>query len=135
MAMSGDGLFVDVTYRGLKVALGARATAVDGSCLFVEHETPLPVGAPVTVARPGEAPVEGRVVGIVEQEASAKAQPGMRIRWGVAEAPAREREPSETLVGMAVAPDESDADTSSPGGDGEPPTSGRRRKRSKKNGR
>jgi hypothetical protein len=119
--MSDDGLLVDVTYRGLKVAQRARAVEVDGSCLFVHHETPLPVGAPVTLARPGEPAVEARVVAVVEQEASAKAQPGMRIRWS-----APEREPHETLVGMGVPPGEADD---------EAPTSGRRRKKSKRNGR
>jgi hypothetical protein len=71
---------VDVTYRGLKVATRAKATPVDAGCLFVEHETPLPVGAPVSLARDGEA-LDGRVVAVIEQEGSAKGHPGMKIRW------------------------------------------------------
>lgn len=101
---------VDVTYRGLKVATRAPATPVDAGCLFVEHETPLPVGAPVRLARAGET-LDGRVVAVIEQEASCKSRPGMRIRWKDDAAAARPAAPAVVeSVPEPISPDERKTD-------------------------
>jgi hypothetical protein len=70
---------VDVTYRGLKVATGARLVPSGPGTGFVEVETPLPVGARLVLS--GELAKEARVTGVVEQEAGTKTVAGMRIAW------------------------------------------------------
>lgn len=70
---------VDVICRGLDVVRRAKfEPASDGG--FVEMETPLPVGTPLTVVL-GDAVKEARVSGVVEHEASARSAPGMRLLW------------------------------------------------------
>src|SRR5262245_37617737 len=76
---------VDVTYRGLKVAQGARLVPDGAGGGFVEHDLPLPVGSKVTIVRNGQS-MEARVVSVVEQEQGAKSPPGMKLSWGAAEA-------------------------------------------------
>src|SRR5687768_3924143 len=77
--MSQDSEFVDLTYRGLRIAHKAKLRE-DGEGSFVEHEAPLPVGTPLVVVREsGEK--TARVIGVVEQEAGAKSPPGMRLVW------------------------------------------------------
>jgi hypothetical protein len=89
--MSTDARFVDVSYRGLKVAVRARllGSGPDG---FVEVEAPMPVGTRLTLT--GDVIAEVQVVGVVEQESGAKSPPGMRIAWAAAAAvPKPEPEP------------------------------------------
>lgn len=82
---------VDVTYRGLRVARGAKLLdAAGGEQGFVELEAPLPVGTRVTLVGEGDFRVDARVVGVVEQDGGgaaspggAKATPGMRLDWAV----------------------------------------------------
>jgi hypothetical protein len=82
--MSGEPMVVDLTYRGLKLVQRGKLHA-DGSddaiAGFVEHEQPLPVGARVQILLEGQAPRDARVVSVVEQEASAKHTPGMKLGW------------------------------------------------------
>jgi hypothetical protein len=84
---------VDVTYRGLKVATGARlVVAAPGSSTgFVEVEGPLPVGTRLVFS--GEVSRAVRVTGVVEQEAGTKTVAGMRIAW---DEPAASVQPAST---------------------------------------
>jgi hypothetical protein len=75
-------MFVDVSYRGLKVASRARLTEAGTETGFIEVEAPLPVGTQLTLT--GDATLEVRVMGVVEQESGAKWPPGMRVAWGEA---------------------------------------------------
>jgi hypothetical protein len=77
--MSQESEFVDLTYRGLRVAHKAKLRE-EASAVFVEHEAPLPVGSHVTVVR-GAGEREARVQSVIEQEAGAKSPPGMRLVW------------------------------------------------------
>ncbi len=83
--MAPDARFVDVTYRGLRVATRARLTESAPGTGFVEVEAPLPVGTSIKLG--GDTAGDARVTGVVEQEAGAKSPPGMRIVWGEALAP------------------------------------------------
>lgn len=69
---------VEVTYRGLPVARGAKL-ADSGEQGFLELDAPLPVGTRVTVTGDGDFRVEARVVGVVEHGAT-----GMRLDWAAA---------------------------------------------------
>ncbi len=72
-------MFVEVRYRGLRLAEKARFHESPGGG-FVELEAPMPVGTPLAlVFADGDKPA--RVTAIVEQEASAKSPPGMRVAW------------------------------------------------------
>lgn len=84
--MGTETRFVDITYRGLRVAAKAKLVEQAPMTGFVEVEAPLPVGTQVTVVD-GEQSVAARVLAVVEQEAGAKSPPGMRITW----APVAER--------------------------------------------
>jgi hypothetical protein len=97
--MAPDARFVDVTYRGLRVATRARLTESSPGVGFVEVEAPLPVGTTLKLA--GDTTADARVTGVVEQEAGAKSPPGMRIVWGEKAAPAR---PAAEAVAEAVKP-------------------------------
>jgi len=85
--MAPDARFVDVTYRGLRVATRARLTESAPGTGFVEVEAPLPVGTQIKLG--GDTTEDARVTGVVEQEAGAKSPPGMRIVWGEEAAPAK----------------------------------------------
>jgi hypothetical protein len=75
---------VDVTYRGLRVARGAKlAQPGEGEQGFLEVDAPLPVGTRVTVVGEGGFRVEARVVGVVEQDPQ-KGAPGMRLAFTAA---------------------------------------------------
>src|SRR5262250_2807688 len=100
--MAPDARFVDVTYRGLRVATRARLTESAPGTGFVEVEAPLPVGTSIKLA--GDATEDARVTGVVEQEAGAKSPPGMRIVWGEKAAPAKPAAaaPAEVAVTEAM---------------------------------
>lgn len=71
--------FVDVRFRGLRVAHKAKLTEGEGGP-FVEFEQPLPVGSPLSVVEEGKAERPARVVRVVEHEAGA-GPAGMRLTW------------------------------------------------------
>lgn len=117
--MSQESEFVDVTYRGLKVAHKARFRDATSDGGFVELETPLPVGALVVVVRES-ATHEARVLSVVEQEANAKSPPGMKLRWAKATAAANVA-PAAGAAPAATAPaaTEDAAPASEPSASGE----------------
>jgi hypothetical protein len=81
----GAYMFVEVRYRGLRLAEKARFHEVPGGG-FVELEGPMPVGTPLLVGfLDGEK--SARVTAVVEQEASAKSPPGMKVAWDAVPAP------------------------------------------------
>jgi hypothetical protein len=128
-AMGTETRFVEVTYRGLRVAAKAKLVTEDAASGFVEVEAPLPVGSRLTVVD-GEQSFPARVVGVVEQESGAKSPPGMRLILGAAAQEPRPVAPAEPEPesGPAAAPA---AETSSaPTDDAQP--EGRRRRRTKK---
>lgn len=100
--MTGDAQTVDVTYRGLKVATGARLVQSGPGVGFLEVEAPLPVGSRLTLS--GPVTLEARVTGVVEQESGAKTVAGMRIAWGEPAAAARPASAPAKAVEPAVAP-------------------------------
>jgi|SRR5215470_10853476 len=102
--MAPDARFVDVTYRGLRVATRARLTESAPGTGFVEVEAPLPVGTQIKLS--GDTTEDARVTGVVEQEAGAKSPPGMRIVWGEKAAPAK---PVAVPEAEGVAPTETAA--------------------------
>jgi len=71
--------FVDVRFRGLRVAHKAKLTEGEGG-VFVEFEQPLPVGSPLSVVEEGKAERPARVIRVVEHEAGA-GPAGMRLSW------------------------------------------------------
>ncbi len=141
--MGTETRFVDITYRGLKVAAKAKLVEQSPEVGFVELDAPLPVGTAVVLEDGGQ-PVRARVTGVVEQESGAKSAAGMKIAWGsalvkaqpmpqVAPEPEPEPEP-EVLAELSTEPAAAEAaadaaaDTSaSPGG-----PNGKRRRRTRK---
>src|SRR5215470_5591683 len=90
-------MFVDVSYRGLRVAARAKMTEAGPEAGFVEVEAPLPVGTRLNLT--GDATLEVRVMGVVEQESGAKSPPGMRVAWGeAAKAPSPSPIPSPSAT-------------------------------------
>jgi hypothetical protein len=85
--MTGETRFVDVVWRGLRLAQKARLAPSAESAGFVEIDAPLPVGSRVRLEGEGGFAVEARVVTVVEQESGARSPPGMRVDWS-AEKPA-----------------------------------------------
>jgi hypothetical protein len=71
--------FVDVRFRGLRVAHKAKLTEGDDGA-FVEFEQPLPVGSPLSVVEEGKSERPARVIRVVEHEAGA-GPAGMRLTW------------------------------------------------------
>jgi hypothetical protein len=147
--MAPDARFVDVTYRGLRVATRARLTESAPGTGFVEVEAPLPVGTSIHLG--GDTTGAARVTGVVEQEAGAKSPPGMRIVWGEALAPKPLPAPAAPLPAesasasasesLSAAESESDSDSAAESvtasaTDSTPPGEpGRGRRRRKKPGR
>ena len=113
--MAPDARFVDVTYRGLRVATRARLTESESGVGFVEVEAPLPVGTKIKLG--GDTTAEARVTGVVEQEAGAKSPPGMRIVWGEKAAPPKPVAAAESVSESAsVSESESAAESESASG-------------------
>lgn len=88
----GETRFVDVSYRGLRIAQRAKLSESGPAVGFVEVEAPLPVGTRVSLAAEGGFAVEATVTAVVEQEAGAKSPPGMRVEWAAPPAAAVEAE-------------------------------------------
>lgn len=72
--------FVDVTYRGLEVGRRLKLTQVGPSTAYLEHGTPMPVGARVELAVADGVVIPAVVVRVHEQVAGAELAPGMRVR-------------------------------------------------------
>jgi hypothetical protein len=72
--------FVDVTYRGLEVGRRLKLTQVGPSTAYLEHGTPMPVGAQVELAVDGGLTIPAVVLRVHEQVAGAELAPGMRVR-------------------------------------------------------
>jgi len=67
------------------VATKAKLIESSPGDAFVEVDAPMPVGTLVRIITFGsDAPIDARVVDVVEQEAGAKSPPGMHILWGTA---------------------------------------------------
>lgn len=81
--MGTETRFVDITYRGLKVAARAKLVNETANAGFIEVDAPLPVGTRITLVDNGQS-IPARVQGVVEQESGAKSPPGMRVAWGEA---------------------------------------------------
>jgi hypothetical protein len=136
--MTGEPRFVDVQFRGLRLAQRARLLPRGDTAGFVELETPLPVGTVVRIVEDGGMSIEARVVAVVEQEAGARSAPGMALDW--APAPAVEpAPPPEDTSSIAVSstdllPVEEVDEAADESGTPEPPapTDGKRRRRNKK---
>lgn len=72
--------FVDVTYRGLEVGRRLKLTQVGPSTAYLEHGTPMPVGAQVELAVGDGLTIPAVVLRVHEQVAGADQAPGMRVR-------------------------------------------------------
>lgn len=72
--------FVDVTYRGLEVGRRLKLTQVGPSTAYLEHGTPMPVGAQVELAVAEGLVIPAVVLRVHEQVAGAEQAPGMRVR-------------------------------------------------------
>src|SRR5262245_10381165 len=96
--MTVDARFVDVSCRGLRLGekVKLRDTGDEGG--FLDHEAPMPVGSWLHVQDADGQVREARVVGVVEQDTSAKAAPGMRIAWRVEPAAAAQAPEAEAAV-------------------------------------
>lgn len=79
--MSAEPVVAELTWRGLTLARSARLDTLDDGTSFLAFEAPLPVGARIGVAVAGGPPREARVAGVVELEAGAKVEAGMRLAW------------------------------------------------------
>ena len=138
--MTGEARSVEVTYRGLRLAQGARLEPDGDTAGFIELETPMPVGARVTLIDEHGVAVEARVVSVVEQEAGARSPPGMRVDWRVeAQAPAPPEASSIAVSSTDLMPAEEAEEPAEPPDEpaessttAEPPAGGGKRKRRKK---
>jgi hypothetical protein len=131
--MTVESQTVDVTYRGLKVATGARFVAAGPGAGFVEVDAPLPVGTRLVLS--GELAKEVRVTGVVEQEAGTKTVAGMRLGWAEPAAKAEAKPAVAEAEKDGAEPDPGDsASLSSPPDDATTTGGGEsRRRRRRKN--
>lgn len=86
-AMAGE-VFVDVTYRGLELGRRLKLREVGPSTAYLEHGTPMPVGAQVLLATDEGLSIPVTVVRVHEQVAGAEMPPGMRVQASGLEGPA-----------------------------------------------
>jgi hypothetical protein len=77
--MSGE-VFVDVTYRGLELGRRLKLREVGPSTAYLEHGTPMPVGAQVLLSTEHGLSIPVTVVRVHEQVAGAEMPPGMRVQ-------------------------------------------------------
>lgn len=85
--MAGE-VFVDVTYRGLELGRRLKLREVGPSTAYLEHGTPMPVGAQVLLATDDGLSIPVTVVRVHEQVAGAEMPPGMRVQASGLEGPA-----------------------------------------------
>jgi hypothetical protein len=76
--MSGER-FVDVMYRGLELGRRLKVSEFGPTTAYLEHATPMPVGAPLEIVTDEGVRFAARVVRIHEQVGGAEHPPGMRI--------------------------------------------------------
>jgi hypothetical protein len=76
--MSGER-FVDVMYRGLELGRRLKVSEFGPTTAYLEHGTPMPVGAPLEIVTDEGVRFSARVVRIHEQVGGAEHAPGMRI--------------------------------------------------------
>jgi hypothetical protein len=77
--MAGE-VFVDVTYRGLELGRRLKLREVGPSTAYLEHGTPMPVGAEVVLATDEGLSIPVTVGRVHEQVAGAEMPPGMRVQ-------------------------------------------------------
>jgi hypothetical protein len=77
--MAGE-VFVDVTYRGLELGRRLKLREVGPSTAYLEHGTPMPVGAQVLLSTEQGLSIPVTVVRVHEQVAGAEMPPGMRVQ-------------------------------------------------------
>lgn len=87
--MSGER-FVDVNYRGLELGRRLKVSEFGPTTAYLEHATPMPVGAPLEIVTDEGVRFAAQVVRIHEQVGGAERHPGMRIEVRELEAAARE---------------------------------------------
>jgi hypothetical protein len=85
--MAGE-VFVDVTYRGLELGRRLKLREVGPSTAYLEHGTPMPVGAQVLLSTDEGLAIPVEVVRVHEQVAGAEMPPGMRVQAQGLEGPA-----------------------------------------------
>ena len=73
-------VFVDVSYRGLELGRRLKLHQVGPRTAYLEHGTPMPVGAPLRIATDEGLSIPVMVVRVHEQVAGAELPPGMRVR-------------------------------------------------------
>jgi hypothetical protein len=77
--MAGE-VFVDVTYHGLELGRRLKLREVGPSTAYLEHGTPMPVGAQVLLSTDDGLSIPVTVVRVHEQVAGAEMPPGMRVQ-------------------------------------------------------
>jgi hypothetical protein len=82
MAEMAGEVFVDVTYRGLELGRRLKLREVGPSTAYLEHGTPMPVGAQVLLSTDDGLSIPVTVVRVHEQVAGAEMPPGMRVQAG-----------------------------------------------------
>jgi hypothetical protein len=80
MAEMAGEVFVDVTYRGLELGRRLKLREVGPSTAYLEHGTPMPVGAQVLLSVGDGLSIPVTVVRVHEQVAGAEMPPGMRVQ-------------------------------------------------------
>jgi hypothetical protein len=119
-------MIVDVLYEGLALAKGAEARS-DGDALFVELESPMPVGTRLVIRTP-EGERDARVEAVNEGLKS-----GVTVRFGAAAAAKAPAPVEESKNGESGGGD--DDETPEPSDSKEPPDpkkTGRQRKKTRK---
>ena len=71
---------VDVTYRGLELGRRLKLREVGPTTAYVEHATPMPVGAQLVLATEDGLQIPALVLRVHEQVAGAEMPPGMRVQ-------------------------------------------------------
>ena len=71
--------FVDVTYRGLELGRRLKVCELGPTTAYLEHATPMPVGAPLEIVTDEGLRLPVRVLRVHEQVGGAERAPGMRI--------------------------------------------------------
>lgn len=76
----GQDAFVDVAYRGLEVGRRLKLHEVGPNTAYLEHGTPMPVGADLLIRTDGGLSIPVVVIRVHEQVAGNDMPPGMRVK-------------------------------------------------------
>jgi hypothetical protein len=76
----GQDVFVDVAYSGLEVGRRLKLREVGPRTAYLEHGTPMPVGAELMLRNGAGLAIPVVVIRVHEQVAGAEMPPGMRIK-------------------------------------------------------